>query len=81
MYIYNQTTTATAARSELTPPTVQDVFDTWGVLMVTKYYASKNTSIGNALTREFKTGPDRVVMPLNVEPPNGGAIKSVTKAC
>ncbi|MGY0216288.1 Ig-like domain-containing protein [Endozoicomonadaceae bacterium StTr2] len=71
LYIYRDTATTNTARASQTPPTVQDVFDSWGRFDGNQFYSGLSEASGNAAAWQFLTGPDRVQMPLNVYPPNG----------
>ncbi len=70
-FIYRTTPEVTEARAGYRPPSVQDIFNTWGRFDGNNFYANKSSATGNANAWEFKTNPDRVVMPLNVSPSNG----------
>lgn len=74
-YLYNSNAEATQALADNTPPTVLDIFETWGRYDGNNWYDNKAaaTAAGNtnATAWQFLTVPDRVSMPLNVSPANG----------
>jgi len=74
-FLYQNTDEAMAAVANTTPPTVLDIFNTWARFNGSNYYADKDAAIAandsNATAWQFLTNPDRVSMPLNVDPSNG----------
>ena len=74
-YIYDNSEDLALMKESYVPPTVQDIFNKWGRFNGNKFYADKaaadSASDVNAKAWQFLTGPDRVSMPLNVDPYNG----------
>jgi hypothetical protein len=74
-YIYDSTDQMAAMRDSYVPPTIQDIFNTWGRFNGNNYYANKAAADAagdnNAKAWQFLIEPDRVSMPLNVDPYNG----------
>jgi hypothetical protein len=72
-YIYHDETLLNDMMNNYVPPTVEDIFNSWGRFDGNNFYVNKDDpSINsNANAWEFLTDPDRVSMPLNVTPYNG----------
>jgi hypothetical protein len=60
-----------AISSGYTPPSVQDIFNTWARYDGANYYANKNVASGQALDWQLLSNPDRVMMPTNTSAGNG----------
>lgn len=72
-YICADSAAVQSMLTSYTPPTVQDIFDSWGRFDGNSFYENKDAEgiSANALAWELLTDPDRVSMPLNVWPYNG----------
>jgi hypothetical protein len=64
-YLYQSNNEATTAVSELSPPTVADVFNTWARIDGANYFVDKSTATGSAAHWQLLTNPDRVLQPDN----------------
>ena len=54
------------------PPTITEIFNTWARIDGSNYYAGTDPNKStNAAAWQLLNNPDRVLMPLNVEPSNG----------
>jgi len=72
-YIYHDQNLLDAKLGAYQPPSVQDIFNSWGRFDGNNFYENKDV-VGissNAAAWQLLTGPDRVSMPLNVTPYNG----------
>lgn len=69
--LYKSDSEARQAVAELSPPTVADIFETWGRFDGNNWYANKSVASGNSASWELLSNPERVSMPLNVDPTNG----------
>jgi hypothetical protein len=54
-----------------TPPSVQDIFDTWARTDGSAYYTNKTVASGQALDWQLLSNPDRILMPTNTSLGNG----------
>jgi hypothetical protein len=72
-YIYHDSDALAAKLDGYVPPSVSDIFNSWGRFDGNNFYENKDDpSISrNAEAWQFLTDPDRVSMPLNVYPYNG----------
>jgi hypothetical protein len=72
-YIYHESEALQAKLDGYVPPSVSDIFNSWGRFDGNNFYENKDDpSIStNAAAWQFLTDPDRVSMPLNVSPYNG----------
>ncbi|TDO96683.1 Ig-like domain-containing protein [Marinomonas balearica] len=74
-FVYSTQADANAAMTSYSPPTMQNVFNTWGRFNGNEYYVNKqdaiNQSSSNATAWTFDESLNSVVMPLNVSPSNG----------
>jgi len=73
-YMFNLQADADEARTlpEYIPPSVSEIFTTWARFDGANYYEGDDTNMSaNANAWELLANPDRVNMPLNVEPANG----------
>lgn len=75
-YIYPDTVSVQSAISSgYVPPSIQDIFDSWSRFSGDKYYVDKAAAVAandtNATAWQFLQNPDRISMPLNVDPANG----------
>ncbi|MFW5643074.1 MAG: hypothetical protein ACOCYQ_03520 [Alkalispirochaeta sp.] len=70
-YVYTERNALEDKMNSYTPPTQEEIFNNWGRFDGNTVYTNANSASGNADDWEFLTGPDRVSMPLNVDPYNG----------
>ena len=72
-YIYHDSNLLDAKLGDYQPPSVQDIFDSWGRFDGNNFYENKDAEgiSSNAAAWQFLIDPDRVSMPLNVSPYNG----------
>ena len=72
-YIYHDSNLLDDKLGDYQPPSVQDIFDSWGRFGGNNFYENKDVQgiSSNAAAWQFLTDPDRVSMPLNVTPYNG----------
>lgn len=61
----------TALSSGYTPPSVQDIFNTWARIDGASYYTNASTAAGGADDWQLLSNPDRILMPTNISPGNG----------
>ena len=71
-YMFNSTSATLDATDTIRPPTVADIFNTWSRFDGANYYAGDDPNMSsNASAWQLLANPDRVLMPLNVDPANG----------
>lgn len=72
-FIYHNEGLMNAKLAEYQPPSMTDIFNSWGRFDGNNYYENKDDLYisSNASAWQFLTNPDRVSMPLNVYPYNG----------
>jgi hypothetical protein len=67
----NSSEVQNALASGYTPPSVQDIFNTWARFDGGSYYVNKDSASGQALDWQLLSNPDRVLMPTNTGLGNG----------
>jgi hypothetical protein len=72
-YIYHNSGLLAEKPASYQPPTMTDVFNTWGRFDGNNFFLNKDdpSISSNAEAWQFLSNPDRVSMPLNVSPYNG----------
>ena len=73
-YMFADSADVTSALSDVNyiPPTITEIFNTWARIDGANYYEGTDPNKStNAAAWQLLANPDRVLMPLNVEPSNG----------
>jgi hypothetical protein len=70
-YIYENADIFNQKKTDYVPPTIINIFNSWGRFSGNEFYPDLASASGKAAAWNFLTQPDRVSMPLNVDPYNG----------